>query len=88
VRQRFSVKPPSFRFLLAAHVVWGSVLVVASGSLIGVLSHLAGAVVDPTHAGSMIMLAILKPNRRRLALTSAATALALAAAGAVGSRYP
>ncbi len=42
---------------------------------------LAGAAVDATHAATMAVLAALRPDRRKLALTNVATATALAAAG-------
>jgi len=42
---------------------------------------LAGATVDATHAATMAVLAWLRPSRRELALTNAATATMLAAAG-------
>ena len=42
---------------------------------------LAGAAVDATHAATMVALAWRAPDRRRLALTNAATATAFAVAG-------
>jgi hypothetical protein len=42
---------------------------------------LAGAAIDATHAATMAILAAIRPDRRDLALTNAATATALAAAG-------
>ncbi|MGI8903362.1 MAG: hypothetical protein ACR2IP_06850 [Solirubrobacteraceae bacterium] len=42
---------------------------------------LAGTGVDATHATTMVALALLKPNRRTLALSSAATASAFVLAG-------
>lgn len=42
---------------------------------------LAGAAVDATHATTMVALALLKPDRRKLALTNIATAGAFASAG-------
>jgi hypothetical protein len=44
-------------------------------------SILAGAAIDATHAATMAILAAIRPDRRDLALTNAATATALAAAG-------
>jgi hypothetical protein len=41
----------------------------------------AGAAVDATHALTMLALALLAPDRRRLALTNVATATAFALAG-------
>ncbi|MBA2772538.1 MAG: hypothetical protein H0U36_00625 [Nocardioidaceae bacterium] len=46
----------------------------------------AGVAVDLLHAASMLALATADQRRRRLALTSAALAGALAASGAVGVR--
>lgn len=46
----------------------------------------AGAAVDATHAATMAVLAGLRPDRRKLALTNVATASALAVAGLVSSR--
>ena len=46
----------------------------------------AGAAVDATHAATMVALAALRPDRRRLALTNAATAIAFAAAGLYEAR--
>ncbi len=42
---------------------------------------LAGATVDATHAATMLAVALLLPDRRKLALANAATASAFAAAG-------
>jgi len=42
---------------------------------------LAGAAIDATHASTMLALALLMPDHRRLALTNAATASAFVAAG-------
>ena len=42
---------------------------------------LAGAAVDATHAMTMILLAWLRPDQRKLALTNAAAASILVAAG-------
>lgn len=42
---------------------------------------LTGAVVDATHATTMVALALLRPDRRKLALTNVATASAFAIAG-------
>jgi hypothetical protein len=42
---------------------------------------LAGALVDATHAATMLALAVARPRRRAGALASAATACAFAAAG-------
>lgn len=47
---------------------------------------LAGATVDATHAASMVILAGLRPDRRVLALTNAATATTLAAGGLAEAR--
>ncbi len=47
---------------------------------------LAGAAVDATHATTMVALAWLLPDRRRLALTNAATASAFAAVGLLQAR--
>jgi hypothetical protein len=41
----------------------------------------AGAGIDATHAATMGVIATISPDRRRLALTNAATAAAFAAAG-------
>ena len=41
----------------------------------------AGATVDATHAATMAALAVLRPDRRKLALSNVATAAALAVAG-------
>ncbi len=46
----------------------------------------AGAVVDAIHAASMAALAVLRPDRRKLALTNVATATTLAAAGVAEAR--
>ena len=46
----------------------------------------AGAMVDATHAATMAALAALRPDRRKLALTNVATAMALAAAGVADAR--
>ncbi len=45
-----------------------------------------GAAVDATHAATMTGLAVLAPDRRKLALTNVATATGLAGAGLVVSR--
>ncbi len=42
---------------------------------------LVGAAIDATHASTMLALALLMPDRRRLALVNAATATAFVAAG-------
>ncbi len=47
---------------------------------------MAGAMVDATHAATMAALAALRPDRRKLALTNIATAMALAAAGVADAR--
>jgi len=47
---------------------------------------LAGAVVDAIHASTMVALALLLPDRRRLALTNVVTAGAFAAAGLYEAR--
>lgn len=47
---------------------------------------LAGAAVDATHAATMFALAMARPDARRLALTNALTASALAGAGIAASR--
>jgi hypothetical protein len=44
-------------------------------------SILAGAAIDATHAATMAILAAIRPDRRELALTNAAIATALSAAG-------
>lgn len=46
----------------------------------------AGAAVDATHAATMVALAALRPDRRKLALTNVATATALAVGGVAESR--
>ena len=100
--------------LVALRVLWGTVLLVAPGVVLGDLPHqridhasrvftrvlgarhliqaaitsregpsgwvLGGAAVDATHAATMAAVALLRPDRRKLALTNAATAAALAAA--------
>lgn len=48
---------------------------------------LAGAMVDGTHAASMIMLARWRPDRRRLALTNAGVATLLALGGLVEAGF-
>jgi hypothetical protein len=48
---------------------------------------LLGAGVDATHAATMLALTVLRPDARRLALTNAVTASALAGAGVMASRY-
>jgi hypothetical protein len=45
-----------------------------------------GAAIDATHAATMAMLAAIRPDRRDLALTNAATATALAGAGLANAR--
>lgn len=47
---------------------------------------LAGAAVDAIHATTMVALALLKPNQRKLALTNATAASAFAAAGLYQAR--
>jgi hypothetical protein len=47
---------------------------------------LLGAGVDATHAATMLALAVARPDERRLALTNAVTASALAGAGLRASR--
>lgn len=42
---------------------------------------LAGAAVDATHATTMVALALIRPDRRKLALTNVTTASAFAVAG-------
>jgi len=49
-------------------------------------SILAGAAIDATHAATMAILAAIRPDRRELALTNAATATALAGAGLANAR--
>jgi hypothetical protein len=47
---------------------------------------LAGAAVDATHAATCAALGLMRPDRRRLALSNAATATAFAVAGLAQSR--
>ncbi len=47
---------------------------------------LTGAAVDAAHASTMVALALLAPDRRRLAATNVATASAFAAAGLYQAR--
>lgn len=47
-----------------------------------------GAGVDAVHGLTMLVLAVLDPPRRRLALTSAALAAAFAAAGVISASRP
>ena len=47
---------------------------------------LLGAGVDAVHAATMVALAVARPDERRLALTNAVTAGALAGAGVMASR--
>jgi hypothetical protein len=47
---------------------------------------LLGAGVDATHAATMLALAVARPDERRLALTNAVTASALAGAGLMASQ--
>jgi len=47
---------------------------------------LVGAAVDATHAATMLTLAAARPDARRLALTNALTASALAGAGVAADR--
>ncbi len=47
---------------------------------------LAGAAVDATHAATMLVLAAIRPNDRRLALVNSLTASVLAGAGVVASQ--
>lgn len=46
----------------------------------------AGAAVDATHAATMVVLAVARPDRRRLAATNATVALALAGDGLCEAR--
>lgn len=48
----------------------------------------AGAVVDASHAATMVTLAVLRPQRRRLAGGNALAAATFAAAGVVETRRP
>jgi hypothetical protein len=48
---------------------------------------LLGAGVDATHAATMLALAVVRPDERRLALTNAITAAALAGAGTMAARH-
>lgn len=48
---------------------------------------LAGAGVDAAHGATMVVLAVVRPDERRLAMTNALTATALASAGVAASRH-
>lgn len=48
---------------------------------------LVGAAVDATHAATFAAVALIRPDRRRLALTNVATATAFAVAGLLESRW-
>jgi disulfide bond formation protein DsbB len=48
---------------------------------------LAGAAVDATHAATMALLAAVRPDRRKLALTNVASATMLAVSGVYEARH-
>lgn len=73
------------RILGARHLVQAAILARARARSSCLL---AGAAVDATHAVSMTILAGLRPDRRKLALTSALTASVLAGSGAWAARRP
>ncbi len=67
------------RALGARHLVQAAVTDSGQGSSRAWV--VAGAAVDATHAVTMVALAVLAPDRRRLALINAATAAAFALTG-------
>ncbi len=74
------------RILGTRYLAQAAIVDSRTGAISGRRWILAGAAVDAIHATTMVALALLRPSRRKLALTNATAASAFAAVGLYQAR--
>jgi hypothetical protein len=92
-RQHLGIhQPPPVRDVYDAKLDHQPVVAIVGQTAIMARHHtpkwiLAGAAVDATHAATMALLAAVRPDRRKLALTNVASATMLAVSGVYEARH-